>query len=268
MELGARFDQITSTISCQNQAAWNAAADWSNTPLPWQYNRINGTLSSATTGNAYPLRGTIPAFACPSDITSRVPDSDPTGTSYCMSLGDAAVVSTNNGSRGLFRPQFFNPMSNCIDGTSNTLAFSEAVVGVDANGSRFVKGNLALVATGLDTNPIINCSVGSVVSTTDRTVYASTISPIVRSGGTGTSFARGWKIADARSFMGTFHTILPPNSPSCKVSHGDGASTGVFSASSRHAGGVNVCVLDGSGRFISDTIDFTSGGAAFPIATP
>jgi prepilin-type processing-associated H-X9-DG protein len=48
-----------------------------------------------------------------------------------------------------------------------------------------------------------------------------------------------------------FYALLPPNSPSCA-----GDSTHVWvSASSNHTNGVNVSFLDGSVRFINDSIE-------------
>ena len=49
-----------------------------------------------------------------------------------------------------------------------------------------------------------------------------------------------------------FHTIMPPNGPSCGVSWTDSLVT---SASSNHSGGVNAVMADGSVRFVSETID-------------
>jgi prepilin-type N-terminal cleavage/methylation domain-containing protein len=66
-----------------------------------------------------------------------------------------------------------------------------------------------------------------------------------------------------------FQTILAPNSPSCADSGTEWAAqqTGYISASSGHSGGVVAGLLDGSVRFISETIDCGSNLITRPTAT-
>jgi prepilin-type processing-associated H-X9-DG protein len=52
--------------------------------------------------------------------------------------------------------------------------------------------------------------------------------------------------------FGAFNTIAPPNSPTCLMENNTGP--GILPPNSYHSGGVNVGALDGSVRFISDTI--------------
>lgn len=59
----------------------------------------------------------------------------------------------------------------------------------------------------------------------------------------------------------TFHTVMPPNGPSCGNDWGD---TLISSPTSYHSGGVNGVMGDGSVRFISDTID--TGDLSYPIS--
>ena len=54
---------------------------------------------------------------------------------------------------------------------------------------------------------------------------------------------------------------MPPNAPSCSIYAEDWNSV-MWAATSYHPGGVNAVFLDGSVRFISDTID--TGNLALP----
>ena len=69
---------------------------------------------------------------------------------------------------------------------------------------------------------------------------------------------RGAVFADGSTYLTGFNTILPPNSPNCGVHQ----SLGVFSAGSRHVGGVHALMADGAVRFISENINSGSSAAA------
>ena len=52
---------------------------------------------------------------------------------------------------------------------------------------------------------------------------------------------------------GAYSHLITPNKPTCIYDswHTD---SGVITASSNHAGGVNVCMMDGSVRFVKDSV--------------
>ncbi|MDR2754933.1 MAG: DUF1559 domain-containing protein [Planctomycetaceae bacterium] len=260
MEQQQRYDLVINTQAC------SATTDWTYSPLPWTDARVHGGSDSGdlSTAVGYPLRGTIATMRCPSDASSSVGETEATKISYCLSNGDASNNDVVNRSRGLFRKNVFQSMASCTDGTSNTIAFSEAVVGY--NSQAYVKGNVRGSISNLGTNPQNACSVSTVVSATDKSIYTGTVGTDISNN------ARGLKIADARSFMGNFHTILPPNSPSCRetapsTSQDGYSQNAVYSASSNHPGGVTVGLTDGSARFVSDTVNCLTNGVTFPLTS-
>jgi len=67
---------------------------------------------------------------------------------------------------------------------------------------------------------------------------------------------KGHRWGDARNPFSLFHAALPPNSPSCRDPTRDPIDPCfAISASSFHAGGVNVSMADASVRFVNDSID-------------
>jgi prepilin-type processing-associated H-X9-DG protein len=174
------------------------------------------------------------------------------------------------------------------DGTSNTIAFSEAAIfygsrQIATNSDRFgnlptgtaVRGGIAWVLTGggqplpnqLDRDLTDTGNVGSPQSCQGNrsgAQYLNNVQVVDFISGA------GWGLASQSRT--SFTTLLPPNSASCgnfaawtATNSTSGGGTGnsnmaLISASSHHTGGVNASFGDGSVRFVSETINAISPG--------
>ncbi len=197
----------------------------------------------------------IDAFLCPSDgnATQLSTDGHQTGRiNYMTSRGDSlwnnnrhpndetnGNAKTSN--RGVFHVASFPNMSAVTDGTSNTVAWSECVT-YSGQGGVAIKGNVANGVGAMYTGGQSNA--GACLAKKNGTQLVD---------GTSTCGWRGQRWADGRVIPSGFTTVLPPNGPVCSYANDDG--WGCATAQSNHAGGVNAAMLDGSVRFVSETID-------------
>ena len=143
-------------------------------------------------------------------------------------------------------------LSFAVDGTSNTIAASEAVAGDWTN--KKIKGSVCFY-NGFDRGDWVSrpslCM--NQRSTTDPTVYGVKVLDHPRCG--------NW--LDGLPLGSAFTTVMPPNAPSCSKYDQEQGQVCMLTATSYHSGGVNCGMLDGSVRFVSDTVD-TNGLADIP----
>lgn len=164
---------------------------------------------------------------------------------------------TGKGSPGLFSYNINYSLRDTTDGSSNTIAFSEALVShsaqkverrtgmVNVTGNRYYHA-FADPATTTQTMALIgNCDAKWKTSSAAGGDFPNAI-------GTRWSMGvMGWSM---------FCTVLTPNEKpysACRVGcAGCGIdNTSIMSATSLHPGGVNVCMGDGSVKFIKNTVN-------------
>ena len=133
--------------------------------------------------------------------------------------------------------------STISDGTSNTIVVSEAVTG-DWN-KRTIKGGTAAYADFDDGS--YNAYPSMCMALRDGNNYKEDIANHVH--------PRCGNWLETCAAQNGFHTIIPPNGPSCNKETTEAIRVGILAPTSHHPGGVNVGLADGAIRFITDSVD-------------
>ena len=202
----------------------------------------------------------VTTLLCPSEpnasVASTHANNARTNIMYCLGDGTSKLDAPYNHpnyinapkkqchSRGLFHQYSWKNFSACTDGTSNTAAVSESASAAEGYYSEGVKGGTTTVSgfytDDLDCHPDICMNNARDPNDPNKIRNAC-------------DTWRGNFYQDGRAWN-NFHTVLPPNAPSCQATY-NGYWGSIYPANSYHSGGVNVGMADGSVRFVSDTID-------------
>ena len=216
-----------------------------------------------------PATENVAALFCPSDgACGTQPEDCPGMTSYRFNRGDnplpeCLTVPVNlghanaRGLRGPFGYYSYFTFGAIADGTSNTLMFSERCLADSgaAGSSKLVKIasiNSATAATVgfAGSAPAYLDSRKKCGDMSDGNEYKS-VSGTVLSSGAGAVWFGG------STTNCVIVTVLPPNSASCYIN--GGTYNVLITPTSYHARGVNATLMDGSVRFLMDTIDAGKG---------
>ncbi len=203
----------------------------------------------------------VSTLLCPSDGNStQIGNNNVARTNVVYSLGDGALqniltsaarkggrisANENVSQRAPFEVNNWKSMAAITDGTSNTIAVSESLTPATSS-SNAVKGGAAKLSLN---------SGGVIYPSRCMNVRDPNNPNLIAESYFAKDFLhRGMKWTDGQPGLSGFNTIMPPNSPTCSP-NGSSDAWGLFTATSNHSGGVNVAMLDGSVRFVSDTVD-------------
>jgi prepilin-type N-terminal cleavage/methylation domain-containing protein/prepilin-type processing-associated H-X9-DG protein len=235
-----------------------------------------GPQADATNITVYNTR--IAAFLCPSDALAGQLNIN----SYYGSIGTSTVQYPTNGSTtGMFN--VYNSVTSCssvflasiTDGTSNTVAFGEGLVGDYTRNSSY-RGNGMAGAPDTSGGIVTATMPGNNSESNPQAVLQAlqscnafwqgsalaTCSGYTACCGVGVKQVDGkiWALGE-RGFT-LFNTIVPPNSKqypwrSCRLTSCPSCApeaSSFINASSFHPGGANFAFADGSIRFIKDSV--------------
>jgi prepilin-type N-terminal cleavage/methylation domain-containing protein len=214
------------------------------------FNTFNLNLNNNDPSNTTGIGVYVASFLCPSDTTDRVPQGWAAtnyavneGTYFPWLWGVSDVANANTSfppPNGLFFVDMAFTIASVTDGTSNTAAFSERVIGDFSNAISTPKTD----NYGPGTSPagITDATAGCLALDVTNLAYQNLS-------------VDGAPWAFGSNCETIYKHCTTPNTRSCMYP----ANWRILlSANSNHPGGVNLALTDGSVRFIKDTISLVT----------
>ncbi len=220
------------------------------------YNAYNFLIGDVLAGVSVPANTTvmstnIPGYLCPSDANPGNNGSLAGGFKVPVTCVNYTVNGggnrQNNGGRTsgvtwwLGGNGYFGTvvgLASVTDGTSNTAAFSEWVKG--KSGQLALGRNLIYSVARYNNGGPLNDYNACLASTTPLWDYKGEY----------------WTLQDTGR-GGPYYHVMPPNKPGCATGMGFSTVDSFVSSGSFHPGGANVLFLDGSVKFLKESIGLT-----------
>jgi prepilin-type N-terminal cleavage/methylation domain-containing protein/prepilin-type processing-associated H-X9-DG protein len=248
------------------------------------YNTLNlavPALDPGSGGNINPANYTafalvVPLFLCPSDVAMALNETSspfglpsgqfgPSNYAFCLGSGLATGVTgwaaSPYMSDGVFYAASKTRITDITDGTSNTAAVSEHILGTGSAGFNVVTGPIDPNGQYYYT---ANPSTFAMTPLSDAACSSATLYNVEN------HIGYSWVFGEPRSTQYNHYYLPNSSTPDCVVNYY--FSSGVYpagnlyadtghgwiAARSRHTGGVNMSMCDGSVRFVTNSISMTS----------
>jgi prepilin-type N-terminal cleavage/methylation domain-containing protein/prepilin-type processing-associated H-X9-DG protein len=220
---------------------------------------VVGASAELTAPNPTVYLSSVSTFLCPSDTGSAI---FRYGTNYGGSYGPEyntfSPLKTSSGAGlGLFANQVCYSIRDCTDGTSNTLAFGEVLIGdnTTATNNGAESYNCQNWPTGSNSGQGSGPDQVMPLAAANLTKYVAICNAARKAGTTNQDNAVDAYWAAGRAIHGPMcNELYTPNSPD-QDCYSFAQDTGVKTMRSRHPGGVNVAMADGSVRFVKNAVN-------------
>jgi prepilin-type N-terminal cleavage/methylation domain-containing protein/prepilin-type processing-associated H-X9-DG protein len=213
----------------------------SNAFVGWQHNNYRGNAGNDN-GATTTVTGTRTAY----DFSHNPPTP--------ITINESQLSEQNN---GIFVTGKTVAIGAILDGASNTALFSEGVIGDGDATIASVPGDWFVVNGATDRLSLYNQAQAYTQNPSTAPVGSSKYDLSVQVSYAGRTWAPGNYIASRYNHINTPNgaSVVVPNASAPNSILATNDSPNATTASSRHGGGVNLALADGSIRFISNSVD-------------